>query len=180
MNIRSKVALPLAAAFVAAAATAAHANDVSDMAREYKMPVQVVETVFRNVDNYFAAADGPGNRLASGLVKDISLKAVKNRMSSLEESGPGKASESSAEEKNAVYKAVIKTTRHETTETGECVDNRATISSSEGVPVVKDGAFSYDLTHPKVSSYSWNMTFCRTPLNGGTDFSEWQLAPAGN
>ncbi len=50
-----------------------------------------------------------------------------------------------------------------------------TTRSSEGVPVIKEGSFAFDMVHPKVTSASWKMTFCRMPLNGGGDFTDWQL-----
>jgi hypothetical protein len=151
------------------------ASDITDVARRFSLPVPVVETVLKNIDNYFASTDAPDNRMTSGLFKDLALKAVKAHMSHLDEEGPGKASESTAEEKNATYKVTLRTTRHESTETAECVDANAVANASEGVPTIKEGAFSFDSVHPKTSGYSWKMTFCRTPLNGGGDFTDWQL-----
>ncbi|MBF0094613.1 MAG: hypothetical protein HQL34_08725 [Alphaproteobacteria bacterium] len=155
----------------------AFASDVSDVAREQKLPVEVVESVLGNIDAFFASPEAPSNRMTSGLFKELALKAVKARMGSLEESGPGKASDASSEEKNATYSVSAKTTRHETTETGECVDNKVTATSSEGVPVVREGAFTFDLAHPKVGARSWTMSFCRTPVSGGTGYSDWKLSP---
>lgn len=174
MNNPAKSALALGIVATLAVAGTASANDASDVAREQKLPTAVVESVFQNIDAFFASPDAPGNRMTSGLFKEMAIKAVKNRMASLEDSGPGKASDASADEKNAVYKVTIKTTRHETTETGECVDNKVTASGSEGVPIVKEGIFTFDVAHPKVSSHSWPMSFCRIPVNGG--FTDWQLS----
>jgi hypothetical protein len=96
-------------------------------------------------------------------------------MGRLDEENPGKATENSNEERNAIYKVSVRTTRHESTESAECVETTATASSSEGVPTIKDGNFSFDMVHPRVTSYSWKMAFCRMPINGGSDFTEWQL-----
>jgi hypothetical protein len=171
-----KSALPVLSGLAAlAAASPSLASDVGDVAREMKLPAAVVEGTFANVDAFFAAANGPANRLVSGTVKELALKAIRHRQGNLEDSAPGKASEASAEEKHAVYKAVVRTTRHETTETRECVDNKVTISGSEGVPAIKDGSFTFDTAHPRLSSYSWDLTFCRTPTSGG-GYSDW--APA--
>lgn len=166
----------LSAALVLTLAGAARAGDAADIAREMKLPVPVVETTLANVDAFYASASGPANRLTSGVVKDLALKAIRHRMGNLEDSVPGKASESTAEEKNGIYKAVVKTTRHETTETRECVDNRVILTSSEALPVVKDGAFGFDTARPRVASHTWDLGFCRTPSSGG-GFSDW--APAG-
>ena len=154
------------------AALPALANEASDVARETKLPVPVVESTMANVDSFFASQAAPSNRMVSGVLKEITLKAIRNRMGGLEDSVPGKASEASAEEKNAVYKAQIRTTRHETTETRECVDNKVTLTGSEAVPVVKDGAFIFDTAHPRVTSTSWDVTFCRVPAAGG-GYSDW-------
>lgn len=158
-----------------ACTAAAHASDVSDVAREMKLPVPVVDMVFRTVDGFYASADAPANRLSSGTMKELTLKAVKSRLGNMEDSQPGKSNESSAEERNAVYKAQVKTTRHETSESGECVDNTVTLIASEAQPVVRDGQFGFDSARPKVSSAAWKMTFCRSPINGGTDYSDWQV-----
>jgi hypothetical protein len=173
-NFLAKFSLLPAAIIVFSAATA-QASDVADVARRFSLPTPVVETVIRNIDSFFASTEAPDNRMTSGLIKELALKAVKTHMGHLDEEGPGKASESSADEKNATYKVSLRTTRHEATETAECVDASATVTGSEGVPVIKDGAFTFDSVHPKTSSYSWKMTFCRTPLNGGSDFTDWQL-----
>jgi hypothetical protein len=174
MRVSTIALLSLSAA--AAVHGTAKANDVSDVARQFNVPMPVVETVILNVDAYFASPDAPVNRMTSGIFKELALKAAKSRMSNLEDSTPGKSSESSVEERNAAYKATVRTIRHESSENAECVDNTETVTSSEGVPTIKDGSFVFDNTHPKVSSYSWKMTFCRTPLNGGgSDFTEWQL-----
>lgn len=165
----------LSAALALTAGTA-QAGDAADIAREMKLPVPVVETALANVDAFYASASGPANRLTSGVVKELALKAIRHRMGNLEDSVPGKASESTAEEKNGIYKAMVKTTRHETTETRECVDNRVILTSSEALPVVKDGAFIFDTAHPRVASHTWDVSFCRTPNSGG-GFSDW--APAG-
>ena len=157
------------------AALPALASDASDVARETKLPVAVVEAAIANVDAFFTSPAAPSNRMVSGTFKEITLKAIRNRMGNLEDSVPGKASEASAEEKNAIYKAQIRTTRHETTETRECVDNKVTLTGSEAVPVIKDGAFIFDTAHPRVTSTSWDVTFCRTPVAGG-GFSDWTPA----
>lgn len=158
-----------------AAAPSAFASDASDVAREMKLPVPVVESTFTAIDAFFAAPNGPANRLASGTVKEMTLKAIRSRMNNLDDSVPGKISDASVEEKNAVYRAVVRTTRHDTTEARECVDNTVTVTGSEGVPVVKDGSFTFDTAHPRASSTSWGLSFCRTP-NAGGGYSEW--APA--
>ncbi|PKU26173.1 hypothetical protein [Telmatospirillum siberiense] len=167
------IVLP-AAVFLLAAASA-QASDTGDIARRYNLSVPIVETVLKNIDSFFASADAPENRMTSGLLKDLALKTVKAHMSRLEEETPGKATENVAEEKNATYKVTVRTTRHEATETAECVEANATASGAEGVPVVKDGAFAFDSVHPKNTSFSWKMSFCRTPTNGGSDFTDWQL-----
>ena len=169
------VVFGLAAAVIARPSLA---SDASDVARETKLPVPVVETTIANVDDFFASAGAPSNRMVSGVFKELALKAIRNRLGNLEDSVPGKASEAAAEDKNATYKVAVRSTRHETTETNECVDNRVTLTGSEGVPVVKDGAFIFDLAHPRVTSTSWDVTFCRTPAAGG-GYSDWALVPAG-
>jgi hypothetical protein len=148
------------------------ASDASDVAREMKLPVSVVETTFASVDAFFAQPAGPANRMMSGVVKELALKAIRARMGGLEDAVPGKASDASAEERNASYKVQVRTTRHETTETRECVDNKVAITASEGVPAIKDGAFVFDTAHPRQSSFGWDVTFCRAPLAGG-GFSDW-------
>jgi hypothetical protein len=165
----------LPAAAVLFATASAQASDSGDIARHYSLSVPIVESVLRNIDSFFASADAPDNRMTSGLLKDLALKTVKSHMGRLEEEGPGKASENVDEEKNATYTVSVRTTRHEATETAECVETNATVSGAEGVSVVKDGTFAFDTVHPKNSSYSWKMSFCRTPLNGGADYTEWQL-----
>lgn len=174
-----KPVLPVAFGLVALlAAHPSLASDASDVARETKLPVPVVETTIANVDAFFGSAGAPSNRMVSGVFKEIALKAIRNRLGNLEDSTPGKTSDATAEEKNAIYKAVVRTTRHDTTEARECVDNKVTLTASEGVPVVKDGAFIFDVTHPKVSTTAWDITFCRTPSAGG-GYSDWALVPAG-
>jgi hypothetical protein len=165
----------LPAALLVFAAASAQASDISDVARRVSLPVPVVETVVKNIDTFFSSDNAPDNRMTSGLFKDLTLKAVKTHMGRLDEAGPGKASESTAEDKNATYKVTLRTTRHEATETADCVETTATASGSEGVAIIQDGAFTFDGVHPKTSSYSWKMTFCRTPLNGGGDYTDWQL-----
>lgn len=176
LSSKSALALSLALVVVTAAHTA-RASDASDVAREMKLPPALVEGAFANVDAFFASATAPANRLESGVIKELALKALRARMAGLEDSVPGKTSDSAAEERNASYKASVKTTRHETTETRECVDNKVTLTASEGVPVIKDGAFVFDTAHPRVTSYAWDVTFCRAPTAGG-GFSDWTLAPA--
>lgn len=160
-------ALPLAGG-------AALAGDASDVAREMRVPVAVAEDVFANVDAYVNGPEGPANRLATGQLKELALKAFKNRLGNLDDSGPGKASEASSEERNATYKAVVRTTRRDSTEASECAENKATISAAEALPVVKDGAFTFDTAHPRITSHSWTATFCRARTAGG-DFGDWKL-----
>lgn len=166
------LALVALAAFIVPSAVSA--SEASDVARETRLPLAVVENVFANVDAYATSADAPANRLMTGVLKEVALKAMKSRLGSLDDSGPGKASDASAEEGHGTYKANVRTTRRDSTETGECVENRATIGSAEALPVVKDGSFTFDAAHPRVTSYSWTVTFCRARANGG-DFSDWQL-----
>jgi hypothetical protein len=156
-------------------AAPALAGDAADVAREMRLPASVVEDVFAQVDAYAAAAESPANRLMTGVLKEVTLKAVKSRLGSLDDTGPGKASEYSAEERNAVYKAVVRTTRRDSSEAGECVENKAVLTSTEAVPVVKDGSFTFDSAHPRVTSHAWAMTFCRNRVAGG-DFSDWKLS----
>jgi len=157
---------------------AAVASDASDIARVTKLPVPVVENVLVNVDALFASADAPTNRMTSGILKDLVLKVVKDRLANLDEATPGKASEASDEEKNATYRATVRTSRHDTSEASDCVENKVTLLGSEGVPVVKDGGFTFDMVHPRVTNWGWMMTFCRTATANG-EFADWQLAPAG-
>ncbi|MBI3446234.1 MAG: hypothetical protein HY055_12965 [Magnetospirillum sp.] len=176
MSTSTRYIVPLALGLaMTVGATPVSASDASDVSREMKVPTAVVEGVLVNVDAFFASANGPSNRMVSGVVKELALKAVRNRIGNLEDSLPGKTSEAAAEDKNATYKAVVKTTRHETTEIRECVDNKVTLGASEGVPVIKDGAFIFDMAHPRVSSHAWDITFCRTPSASG-GFSDWALA----
>jgi hypothetical protein len=167
--------LSAAALLLAASAGIAHANDASDVARVAKLPVPVVENVLTNVDAYFASNDAPSNRMTSGILKDLVLKTVKSRLGNLDDAAPGKASDATVEDKNASYRAVVRTSRHDTSEASDCVENKVTLTSSEGQPVVKDGAFIFDMVHPHVSNWSWSLTFCRTPTSNG-EFSDWQLA----
>lgn len=155
----------------------AYASDASDIARVDKLPVSVVETVLQNVDAYFASPNAPSNRMVSGILKDLALKAVQNRLSSLDDAAPGKGSEANFEDKNATYHAVVRSSRRDTTETSDCVENKVTLTSSEGMPIVKDGAFSFDMVHPHVTTWGWSLTFCRTATGNG-DFSDWKLSPA--
>jgi hypothetical protein len=72
----------------------------------------------------------------------------------------------------------VRTSRHDTSETSDCVENKVALVSSEGQPMVKDGAFGFDLVHPRVTTWGWTLTFCRT-ASGNGKFSDWQLsAPA--
>ncbi|CCG42530.1 hypothetical protein [Magnetospirillum molischianum] len=171
MPVASRSILPLTAVF-AVLAVPALASDVADVAREAKLPVAVVETTFANIDAFYAAPNGPANRLTSGLAKDLSLKAIRNRVSNLEDSVPGKVSEASAEEKHSTHRVAVRTTRHETTESQDCVDNRVTVIVSEELPAIKDGAFTFDSVHPKISTQVWDIGFCRSPLAGG-GWSDW-------
>jgi len=171
MPVASRSILPLTAVLAVLAAPAL-ASDASDVAREVRLSVPVVETTFAQVDAFYAAPNGPANRLTSGLVKDLSLKAIRNRVSNLEDSVPGKVSETSAEEKHSTYRVAVRTTRHETTEAQDCVDNRVTVTVSEELPAIKDGTFTFDGVHPKISTQSWDIGFCRSPLAGG-GWSDW-------
>jgi hypothetical protein len=179
MSLSLKSVLPsaLGLALAIGASHSALASDASDVAREMKLPVPVVESTLAAVDGFFTAPTAPANRMVSGTFKELALKAIRHRMGNLEDSVPGKASDSAAEDRNATYKANVRTTRHETTEARECVDNKVTLTASEGVPVIKDGAFIFDTTHPRVTTHGWDITFCRTPLAAG-GFSDWALAPA--
>ncbi|KIL97536.1 hypothetical protein CCC_00597 [Paramagnetospirillum magnetotacticum MS-1] len=174
-----KATLPLALGLALAVSLPhpSQASDASDVGREMKLPVPVVESTLSAVDSFFAAPAAPANRMVSGMVKELALKAIRHRMSNLEDSLPGKSSDSAFEDRNANYKAVVRTTRHETTEARECVDNKVVLTASEGVPVIKDGAFIFDTTHPRISTYGWDITFCRTPVASG-GFSDWALAPS--
>jgi hypothetical protein len=174
MKVISPRALSLAALLFASSAPA-FASDASDVAREAKLPVPAVEAVFANVDAFFAGPQAPANRMMSGVVKEQVLKALRHRVANLEDAVPGKASDSAFEDRVASYKAQIRTTRHETTEAADCVDNKVTVTASEGVPAVKDGAFIFDTTHPRVTSASWDITFCRAPQPAG-GWGEWGLS----
>ena len=165
------------AALLIAAPVCAYAGDASDIARVNKLPVPVVENILVNVDALFASADAPTNRMISGVMKDLVLKVVKNRLANLDDAAPGKASDASDEDKNATYRVSVRTSRHDTSEASDCVENKVVLTSSEGVPVVKDGAFTFDMVHPRVSNWGWMMTFCRTATASG-EYSDWQLAPA--
>lgn len=164
----------LACSLLILAASPALAGEAADVAREMRLPPTVVEDVFTQVEAYAASAEGPANRLMTGVLKEVALKAVKSRLGNLDDAGPGKASESSAEERNAVYKAVVRTTRRDSSEAGECVENKVTLTSSEALPVVKDGAFTFDAAHPRTTSHTWPLSFCRTRVGG--DFGEWKLS----
>ncbi len=152
----------------------AFASDISDVAREMRLPAPVAEDVFANVDAFFAAADAPANRQMTGVMKELALKAVRARLSDMGDAGPGKASDYSSEERNGTYKAQLRTTRHDMSETRDCVENRATLTASEAVPIIRDGSFTFDTTHPRISTYGWSMTFCRT-MTGSGEFSAWSL-----
>lgn len=161
----------------AAFSSAALADDAADIARVSKIPAPVAGSVLSNVDAYFASASGPANHMMSGVVKGLALKVIKNHMDSLDDAAPGKSTDASDEEKNATYKAAIRVSRRDTSESSDCVENKITLTASEGVPAVKDGAFVFDMVHPHVTGWEWKLTFCRTPTSGG-DFSEWQFAPS--
>ena len=153
----------------------ARANDIGDIAARLELPAPVVESVFTNIDAFFQATPAPSNQLASGLVKDVTLRAVKSHYSNLEDTAPGKNTDAQSEEKNALYKAQVRTIRHETSEVGECVESMTAVTVSEGLPIVRNGSFTFNMEHPKVTTTSWKMIFCRTPINGGSDFTDWQL-----
>lgn len=156
------------------AAVPALAGETADVAREMRLPVPVVDAVFANVDAFVAAPQGPANRLMAGALKEVTLKAVRSRLSNLDDSAPGKSSEASADNGDSTYKASVRTTRRDSSESGECVDNTVTITSAEAPPVVKDGAFAFDTAHPRVSSTSWQLGFCRVRSAGG-EFGPWTL-----
>ncbi|WP_096705050.1 hypothetical protein [Magnetospirillum sp. 15-1] len=177
LSPKSILSMAFGLGIAVAMARPALASDASDVAREMKLPVAVVESTLSAVDSFFAAPTAPSNRMTSGTFKELALKAIRHRLGNLEDSVPGKSSDSAAEDRNATYKASVRTTRHETTEARECVDNKVTLTASEGVPVIKDGAFIFDTTHPRVTTHAWDITFCRTPAAGG-GFSDWALAPA--
>ena len=168
----------LSTLMIAASLGAAHASDASDVARTAKLPVAVVDNVLVNVDAYFASADAPSNRMVSGIMKDLLLKVVKNRLTNLDDAAPGKSSDQAFEDKNATYRATVRTTSHNTSETKDCVENKVSLTSSEGVPVIKDGVFIFDTVHPRVTNWGWPLTFCRAAASNG-DFGEWQLASDG-
>lgn len=165
--------LPFVALFTLAAAPAL-AGEAADVAREMRLPVPVVENVFASVDAYVASAQGPANRLMAGALKEVTLKAVRSRLGNLDDSGPGKTSEASTDEGAATYKAQIRTTRRDSSESGECVDNTVTVTSSEAPPVVKDGSFVFDTAHPRVTATTWPLVFCRVRAANG-DFGPWTL-----
>lgn len=167
--------VPVAFALIPLSVGMAYASDASDIARVDKLPVPVVETVLQNVDAYFASPSAPSNRMVSGILKDLSLKAIQNRLSGLDDAAPGKASEAKFEDKNATYHAAVRTSRHDTTETSDCVENKVVLTSSEGLPIVKDGAFNFDMVHPRVTTWGWTLTFCRTATGNG-EFSDWQMS----
>lgn len=170
--------LSCAALCVAVGFCPAYASDSSDIARVTKLSAPVVDAVLQNVDAYFAAPDAPLNHLTSGILKDLTLKVIKNRLSNLDDAAPGKGSDSTFEDKNAIYRAAIRTTSHNTSETRDCVENKISLTSSEGLPVVKDGVFGFDTVHPRVTNWGWNVTFCRTATSAG-EFSDWQLSTDG-
>ncbi|OIQ93098.1 hypothetical protein GALL_249070 [mine drainage metagenome] len=176
MSSRLKAAVPV---FVLAclAAGPALASDAADIARVDGLPQAVVDDVLTNVDGYFQSANAPSNHLMIGMLKDLTLKAIKSNMSNLSDSTPGTNVNSSDEEKNATYTVTIRTTRHDTSETSECVANKMTLSTSESVPAVKDGQFIFDQEHPRVTTWDWMETFCRRPTGNG-DFTGWQLSPS--
>ncbi|HVI51334.1 MAG TPA: hypothetical protein VM661_09015 [Candidatus Sulfotelmatobacter sp.] len=153
------------------------ASDSSDVARVAKLPVPVVDSVLTNVDAYFASPSAPTDQMMSGVVKSLALKVVKSHLSSLDDTTPGKSTDATDEEKNATYKVVVRVSRRDTSEASDCVENKVALSASEGVPAIKDGAFIFDMVHPRVTGWEWKLTFCRTPTSGG-DFSEWQFAPS--
>lgn len=178
MSISTKVPLSLAALAVIAFHGTARADDVADIARQVNLPVPVVDSVLRNVTAFFATAQAPANRLTSGLFEELSLKALRNRMDDLTDSQPGKASQANAQKENATYGVTVRVTRHDITETHDCVDTAVTLSAVEALPVIQGGSFTFDSAHPKTGTYSWPLTFCRTPINGGTDYSDWQMTSA--
>lgn len=169
-----KYVWPFAALALSVVSVPAFASDSSDVAREMQVPASVADNVFVNVDAFMAAAEAPGNRLMSGVIKQVALRAIKDRIANLDDSGPGKASDASSDEAHAVYKASVRTTRRDSTEAGECVGNRVSLTGSEALPIVKDGHFTFDTTHPRVTSYSWDLTFCRNATSGG-DYTDWVL-----
>jgi len=154
---------------------AAQAGDAGDIARTVKLPQPVVESVLSNVDAYFASANAPGNQLMSGAVKTVALKAVKSQISNLDDGTPGKSADATDEEKNATYKAVVRISQRNTSESSDCVENKVTLTSAEAVPVVKDGAFTFDAVHPRATGWEWKLTFCRTAGSDGA-YGEWQFA----
>ena len=168
--------LPLAVAAAAAiTASSAQADDASDIARVKNLPPALVQSVLTNVDAFFASTNAPANHMVSGIVKDLTLKAVKDRMSNLDDATPGKSSDATFEDKNASYAASVRTSRHDTSETKDCVENKVTLTSTEGQPYVKDGAFGFDTVHPRIATWTWMVSFCRTATGSGS-YSEWQLA----
>ncbi len=169
--------IAFATLLLTAGASAALADDAADVARERQMPVPVVKNVFAGVDAFYASPQAPGNRLTSGTFKQLTLKAVRDRMNSLGDAQPGSLSEASDEESTATYHVAVRTTRHDSSETRECVENKVQLDSTEGVPAIKDGAFIIDTDHPLVRTWGWTMTFCRT-VGASGGHSAWQLATA--
>lgn len=167
--------LPALTACALLAAGPAFASDVSDIAREMSLPTAVVEDAIAHVNAYYGSPDAPMNRMTIGVVKKLTLRAMRSRIGNLEDSTPGKMSEDSSDEYNGTYRAQIRTTRHDTSEASECVENRVTLTSSEATPSVRDGGFTFDSTHPRQTQYNWTATFCRIPGAGGT-FGPWTLA----
>jgi hypothetical protein len=156
---------------------AAMASDAADIARTSKLPQPVVESVLTNVDAYFTSPSAPSNQMMSGIVKGLALKAIKSQMGNLDEATPGKTSDASDEEKSATYRAAVRISQRNTSESSDCVENKVTLTSSEGIPLVKDGAFTFDMVHPRVTNWDWKLTFCRTAGSNG-DYSDWQPAAA--
>jgi len=177
MPVKPFRVVALSLGLAVAAVAPALASDASDVAREQRLPVPAVEAVFANVDTFFEGPAAPANRLMSGVVKEQVLKALRHRVANLEDAVPGKASDSAFEDRGATYRAQVRTTRHETTEASECVDNKVTVTATEAVPAVKEGAFVFDATHPRSSTTAWDIRFCRTPLPSG-GWADWALAPA--
>ena len=176
MQFFAKSAL-VAAALIATNIAAAQADDSADVAREAKVPVAVVDNVLSNVDAFFASPDAPANRMTSGVIKELALKTIKSRLSNLSDATPGKALENSVDDRNATYRVAVRTTRHDVSEASDCVENKVAVTASEGVPVVKDGAFTFDMVHPRLAKWEWALTFCRAPIGNG-DFSDWKLSSA--
>jgi|GEM_PF-3185582 len=174
MSVSTK--LMAAVSLLCAFGGTAFASDASDIARIDKLPVPVVESVLTNVDSYFASAGAPSNQTMSGTIKSLALKVIKSHLSSLDDIAPGKATDATDEEKNATYRAIVRVSRRDTSEASDCVENKITLTSAEGLPVVKDGVYGFDMVHPHVTNWEWKLTFCRAPTSGG-DYSDWQFAP---